>query len=584
MAAMRAFLLLGVAHAYKNNFVDTRYQPIFRPPGVGAVGYTGDPNGMMYRADTKTYHLFWQCKIGEIDGKTLWCHAASKDLATWTRLPYEPAMSYSGGATQTAGGVPKMLYKDVEKGNRFYTATPGNLSDPWLTGWVEAATPTALSPAATDPSSGWPAPDGGFYAVQGQGAAASLWKSDAAFEVFESQNRSLLSFDWDFNPKDPTPRDPNFFNVGDAWAFEGSQKMCFWGGHDFYTLGAWNGTHFAPDDPLLSQTSPADYGGELWASNTFAGADGAVLTMAWVLEGDCDVEAWPPQKACQRVLDRGWYGVLTVIREVTLRSVALPGGGAQRALAYAPVEALASLRFNAERVALAGDGKFHPLKTAGAALDVSLTAAVGTDVAVRVLASPDGEERTVVSLTSAKRIDHAELVYLNAAQQKKATLNATAAASIDACEARCLSDARCLGWTATPVSEGAVACRTLGRLVPLLTKTKEGCDWGKNLGRDPRDSTSGVKGASWAVLAIDRSASRLSGGYGTHEYAALVPLDGDAATVRVLVDGSVVEAFCAGVAVTARVYPTRDDAVGVAVSATTGATVSVEAHEMRAAF
>ena len=137
MAAMRAFLLLGVAHAYKNNFVDTRYQPIFRPPGAGAVGYTGDPNGMMYRADTKTYHLFWQCKIGEIDGKTLWCHAASKDLATWTRLPYEPAMSYSGGATQTAAGVPKMLYKDVEKGNRFYTATPGNLSDPWLTGWVE---------------------------------------------------------------------------------------------------------------------------------------------------------------------------------------------------------------------------------------------------------------------------------------------------------------------------------------------------------------------------------------------------------------------------------------------------------------
>ena len=191
MAAMRAFLLLGVAHAYKNNFVDTRYQPIFRPPGVGAVGYTGDPNGMMYRADTKTYHLFWQCKIGEIDGKTLWCHAASKDLATWTRLPYEPAMSYSGGATQTASGVPKMLYKDVEKGNRFYTATPGNLSDPWLTGWVEAATPTALSPAATDPSSGWPVGDGGFYAVQGQGAAASLWKSDAAFEVFESMNRSL---------------------------------------------------------------------------------------------------------------------------------------------------------------------------------------------------------------------------------------------------------------------------------------------------------------------------------------------------------------------------------------------------------
>ena len=96
-------LLAALAGAYKSNWVDTRYQPIFRPPGVGSVGYTGDPNGLMFREDTKTYHAFWQCKVGEIDGKTLWCHALSKDLATWTHLPYEAAMSYSGGATQTAG-------------------------------------------------------------------------------------------------------------------------------------------------------------------------------------------------------------------------------------------------------------------------------------------------------------------------------------------------------------------------------------------------------------------------------------------------------------------------------------------------
>ena len=280
-------LLAALAGAYKSNWVDTRYQPIFRPPGVGSVGYTGDPNGLMFREDTKTYHAFWQCKVGEIDGKTLWCHALSKDLATWTHLPYEAAMSYSGGATQTAGGVPKMLYKDVERGNRFYTASPANLSDPRLVGWVESATPTALSAAATDPSSGWPTGDGGFYVVQGVGAGAALSRADANFSTFESMNRSLLTFDWDFNPKDPTPRDPNFFKVdATTWAFEGSQKMCFWGGHDMYTVGTYDETTaiFAPDDAMLAQTSPADFGGELWASNTFVAENGDVVTMAWVLD------------------------------------------------------------------------------------------------------------------------------------------------------------------------------------------------------------------------------------------------------------------------------------------------------------
>ena len=32
--------------------LDTRLQPIYHTPGVGAVGYAGDPNGLMYRKDT----------------------------------------------------------------------------------------------------------------------------------------------------------------------------------------------------------------------------------------------------------------------------------------------------------------------------------------------------------------------------------------------------------------------------------------------------------------------------------------------------------------------------------------------------
>ena len=64
-----ATTLLSCGFAYKNNYLDTRYQPIFRPPGPGSVGYVGDPNGMMYF--NGLYHLFWQCKVGEIDGTTV---------------------------------------------------------------------------------------------------------------------------------------------------------------------------------------------------------------------------------------------------------------------------------------------------------------------------------------------------------------------------------------------------------------------------------------------------------------------------------------------------------------------------------
>ena len=59
-----------------------------------------------------------------------------------------------------------MLYKDVSKGNKFYTASPSNITDPFLKIWNEASTPTAMV-GSTDPSSGWKSSKGGFYAVVG---------------------------------------------------------------------------------------------------------------------------------------------------------------------------------------------------------------------------------------------------------------------------------------------------------------------------------------------------------------------------------------------------------------------------------
>ena len=223
--------VIPVAQAiFTYNYLNTTYQPIYHTPGVGSIGYSGDPNGMMYRADTGLYHMFWQCKYDAYTSPTYWCHGSSPDLAKWTRLPVNTAMSFSGGATQLDDGDVKMMFKDVTKNAGFYTASPANLTDPMLKVWVEAENATAFS-GATDPSAGWKKADGGgYYAVAGEPGSAHLWESDENFENWNDTGRDLTTFTWDRD--DSTPRDPNFWRDEESnlYVFEGGMKMAYFSG------------------------------------------------------------------------------------------------------------------------------------------------------------------------------------------------------------------------------------------------------------------------------------------------------------------------------------------------------------------
>ena len=174
-ALTSSLLLSQSTNAWKNNAIKTKFQPIYHTPGVGSVGYTGDPNGMFYHEPTDTYHLFWQCSL-DIDRAVTpieWCHAISKDFARWERLMAQDAMNYSGGATQTLSGDIKTLFKDTGKGNAFYTASPADLTDPKLEMWVEGVNASAIG-GATDPSPGWLNNDGdGFLALVGANVGAN---------------------------------------------------------------------------------------------------------------------------------------------------------------------------------------------------------------------------------------------------------------------------------------------------------------------------------------------------------------------------------------------------------------------------
>lgn len=319
--SLAAILLLNAPIAAVQ--VDTTLQPIFHTPGASNPGYSGDPNGLMYRNDTGLYHFFWQCAdtiqgIGSIQ----WCHLVSKDYVKWKRLPkiLSPG-SFSGGATQLprTKGV-KFLFKDMGKGHRFYTAAPTNLSDPFLQQWTESTVPTAIV-GSTDPSSGFQQADGGFGAVVGalgnssKRGAFSLWLANSSFSNFTSAGHNLYEFEWDRTGHDafqsPVPRDPNFFRLPvpksnwkvaasnpptHLWAFEGAMKMCYWAGHDFYVLGSYNGSSslqtFSPiADPDYRSfgDDPYDFGGSMFASQVFLGANSTAIMSAWVLEGDCNM-------------------------------------------------------------------------------------------------------------------------------------------------------------------------------------------------------------------------------------------------------------------------------------------------------
>lgn len=85
-----------------------------------------------------------------------------------------------------------------------------------------------------------------------------------------------------------------------------------------------------------------------------------------------------------------------------------------------------------------------------------------------------------------------------------------------------------------------------------------------------------------AELSLDRSTSSLAADIDASPRSGMVPVGADGEVdVRVLLDHSALEVFAGGVPLTTRIYPTRDDAVGIQLSGT-GVHVDIRAWAMRA--
>ena len=427
---------------------------------------------------------------------------------------------------------------------------------------------------------------------------------------------NLFEFAWQRSKEDrfqsAVPRDPNFFQLGSGgdavWAFEGAMKMCFFSGHDFYVLGRFDAdtARFVPLDPERSMGSdPLDVGGYMFASQTFAGANGTVINSAWVLEGDCDWTQphFPPQ--CPAMLKRGWLGVHSLPRVVSLEITppVAPGRLPRHALVFAPLPALATLRTGVsaaihEATTRRGAGGGLPLsppfRSSHFQLDVSwsVSGAAAWDVGVQVLWSDQGEW-TRVGMRSAAWMNNTRLVFVNDLQRNKSACRPPQIVHDPSdCQSLCATHGRhCIGWTFSGSSTAGSSCRLVCDLVPLLAVAgNTSCGWSS---RSPVGSVSGMMPAPtgrarWAMLYMDRrNASATTHPSLLHPLGGLVRLLETEASARlsVFVDKSIVEAFAMGGrrVLTGRVYPSHPNASGVGVYAV-GATANATAWEMGPAF
>jgi len=367
--------------------------------------------------------------------------------------------------------------------------------------------------------------------------------------------------------------------------------MCYYGGHDFYSVGSFENEkgqysfNVEGGDSNNFGTLAYDYGGDNFAAQTFFDQKTENTIMStWSLEGDCDwnLEQFPPA-TCLETMARGWMGVHTLPRSVSVEEF---NDGAV-ALKFTPLESMANLETGKEENQ-SGETSFTMRSTT---FKLELAAPVSNDsfdVFATVLASDDGQESTTVGIKSGEIVPNSELIFVNELA-KSASLCADIEPLDEAvdCKAQCEATEGCFAWNFIPSTASSDDnnnnCETFcGNIAPVMSSSNVGCDWG-NRGdsySDPALSTSGVVGRGWAVVYMDRSNASLAETYGKHGFLSLIRIEEEEEelALTVFVDKSIVEVFAMGgrIAMTGRVYPTLEDSDGVSVGGGDGVSASLK--------
>ena len=364
----------------------------FTPP----ANWMNDPNGLIqYKG---RYHLFYQHNpFGSLWGNMHWGHATSTDLVHWQHLPIALAPDPDGpdadgcysGVAVVDDGIPTLVYTGVRKPDelaciatsddddlRHWTKDPGN---PVIPG-----TPPGVPTTIFRDHTLWREGDdwlmGVGAGIEGEGGAVLLYRS-----------RDVR--DWEY--LHPLITEPAALNDGgellstgwecpDVFFLDGNPVLvaCEWD-IDPIAVSYWTG-HYADRRLHADHKGTVDAGPSFYAPQSFADDQGRRIMIGWLRE----------RRADEALVAAGWAGAMSLPRTVTL----LDDGS----LAFAPVEEVALLRGrHIERPLRPGVIDLDGIPGDACEIIVRTDDAPTGPIALEVLRSPDGAERTLIRLDPA---------------------------------------------------------------------------------------------------------------------------------------------------------------------------------------
>ena len=393
--------LVEAQREFRDVLLSDPHRPTYHFVNPEGRGMPFDPNGAIFW--NGKYHLCYiyqkDDRIAENpDGKRnydCWGHASSIDLLHWrfhkTALaPGDPDKSiFSGNCFINNRGEATMLYHGVGAGNCIATS-----SEPELDNWTKLASnpivpiPEKGSPegklfSSWDPH-GW-TENGVHYAIFG-GPTPALFKArnlDDWEYVGPFMSRDLP----DVDNKHEDVSCPDFFRLGNSHAL-----LCI--SHErgarIY-LGEWKNNQFHPQVHQRMNFP----GGTCFAPESLLDDKGRRIMWAWILERRERLHITDFTKPAPY----GWSGIMTLPRVLSVE-----GDGT---LLVEPVEELKRLRLRERQernITVLDDRTMRLDGIEGNTLELALTIDPGGAEAfgLKVCASPDGREQTLIEYSSSK--------------------------------------------------------------------------------------------------------------------------------------------------------------------------------------
>ena len=305
---------ISVVRAYDD---ENAYQETYRPQFHYSQKqfWCNDPNGLIYNAYTKEYHMFYQYNPSamHLDGQSHWGHAISKDLMHWTELPVamypdDIGIIASGSCVIDRNNTSGLFDDSIPKESRMvaiYTYYERG-SNSWIGGeqrqaiayskdngytWIKyennpviANTNNEYGKDFRDPKVIWMEESNEWLMITAGGRAKIFTSKD----LIKWELNSSLSTS---SGQEIHSECPDLFPL----AVDGNQnniKWVFSGGGVFYVIGNLireNGKYvFKAETEKIVMFEDAGFGRSMYATQSFANVGNNIIFISWMPQSDAN--------------------------------------------------------------------------------------------------------------------------------------------------------------------------------------------------------------------------------------------------------------------------------------------------------